>query len=69
MSNLNNKRLNEMLKLIASSLNTLGLLGLVSGGIVPYITTSGSPAWGWVPAWVILHIFALLVLNCMQPED
>ncbi|MEA2760307.1 MAG: hypothetical protein QOH65_2920 [Methylobacteriaceae bacterium] len=69
MSPLEAKRLNRSLDLLASSLNTLGLLGLVSGAIVPYITGAGSPAWGWLPAWAVLHISAHLLFNFIELEN
>ena len=64
MSNLANKNANEQIKLFANSINSVGVLGLVSAVLVPSLTGVGGPQWGWLPAALFLHVLAWSALGC-----
>jgi hypothetical protein len=69
MSNLSNKKFNEQLRLFATALNTIAVLGFVSLNIVPYINGRDDVPWFWFPVAVCLHLIAHATLGLMKSED
>jgi hypothetical protein len=69
MSNLANKKLNERLKLVANTLNTIAILGSTGAVVVPALQGNGPVAWGWFPFALFLHILAHGFLDLMRSED
>ncbi|WP_020186657.1 hypothetical protein [Methylopila sp. 73B] len=64
------KRINERLKLLASSVNTVGLTVLGAAVLVPFIGGTFTPAAVvWILLAVGLHSVAQVLLSWLRSED
>jgi hypothetical protein len=63
------KRNNERYKLAASFLNTIAIAILGAAFIIPSISSPDLIRWQWVPAALILHGGAHVVLGFLNNED
>ncbi|GLK79412.1 hypothetical protein [Methylopila turkensis] len=64
------KRINERLKLLASSVNTVGLTVLGAAVLVPFIGGTFTPAaLVWILLAVGLHSVAQILLSWLRSED
>jgi hypothetical protein len=69
MSDLRNKKINERLKLVSNTLNTIGILGATGAIVVPALQGASTLPWVWFPVALFLHILAHAFLDLMRSED
>lgn len=64
------KRLNEHVKLFATTVNAVGLVVFGAGVLQPLVTLSNSLAtgWAWVVIATILHLWAQASLRLIRLE-
>jgi hypothetical protein len=64
------KRLNEHVKLLATTLNAVGLVVFGAGVLQPLVTQSSnfSVNWSWVVISAILHLLAQALIRLIRLE-
>jgi hypothetical protein len=62
------RRLNEHVKLLATTVNAIGLVVFGAGVIQPLLTPVSSVNWSWVAIAATLHLAAQAVIRLIRPE-
>ncbi|MGI6245512.1 MAG: hypothetical protein ACOYJQ_07070 [Pseudochelatococcus sp.] len=63
------KRVNEHVKLFASTINAIALATFGTAAILPAIGGAGSPNWAWIPVAILLHLTAQGAYRLLKSED